>query len=234
MALRRDSSPPVSVIDALTQRLDVLERELTKIEQPGRRGFTVMNYLKQFDAPEGEIIINTEGDHIEATPTDPLVYWHQDRWNKLGGAQARPPTGRCNGGEVSIPSGSVTNAFGLLGSNTYELEFAEDFIEEPGDGEGLILNPGIYFIQTQSWWGQSGIATGLRRCTVNTSATMHDYLTIGWTDADSLSAAVYQPIFGVWINLGGQDHIKVYAQQLSGGGQDFAFDLQAWRLSDAP
>src|SRR5262245_7381783 len=147
MALRRGNAPQDEVA-AIQDRIALLERKVTSIEQPGARGLQVMDYEQQFDPAIGEMNIHHPGTHVVATPDAGVVYWHDEDWRMLpaGGW----PRASISNGEVFVVDHQDVNVFGVEpGSNGFFTVQSNGHVERPDDDDGLILHTGLWLLRLE-------------------------------------------------------------------------------------
>lgn len=76
MALRRKGSAPLSELDVLTDLISALQVEVKQLRQPGASSIQADRFDQTVDPPPWGMMLNWPGRHVEAAPTDTLVYYH--------------------------------------------------------------------------------------------------------------------------------------------------------------
>lgn len=88
MPLRRESVSPQDQVDALTKRIKELEQTVARLRQPGRSSIQVLDYTRQIEPIEGEVVVNHPGVHNPADATSPIVYFHDGTWYEVSSSIA--------------------------------------------------------------------------------------------------------------------------------------------------
>jgi hypothetical protein len=253
----RLSSAPQDTFDALTKEIDSLERQLRKLKQPGRISAQVLDYEKQIDPVEGEVAIHHPGQHSEASPDSPLVYWHDDQWNEIaaGSITLWPyASASVTGATVaSYPAfGGHTDIFlddGQQGSGngtvTTDISNGQGIFTVTGSpgNDGILRSSitGLYFVQGSVQWRSSGGLTGRFLASLGYglgfgSAGFWSGEGAAWRTRDTGDALVqsWNQIFQIYTGSPGSSFIANYSilvSQNSGATQTVDGDIRVWRIN---
>lgn len=92
MPRRRQSVAPQNEIEVLRNEIAQLRAQIQAMQQPGATTLQTIDKDKYIDPTHGEVNIHYPGDHVEAQPDDPIVYWHEgDAIVPQGWKGLRPP-----------------------------------------------------------------------------------------------------------------------------------------------
>lgn len=94
MPLRRKAVAPQTEYQVISERIERLENQVKSLRQPGPTTIQAGDYLQTGEPVPWETIINHPGDHVDAVPNAPIVYYHP--------------------GDTS-PTGTVAAGFKMLG-----------------------------------------------------------------------------------------------------------------------
>lgn len=164
---RRKSTAPINELGVLNERIATLEQKVKRLTEARSTSLQADSIDAVAEPAPWEVMVNHPGTHIDAEPTDPMVYYHPGQitplvtagWKRVG----VPPTPRIGSWcfashSFVLPNQNVitpTWTSALIASNLWPTDYE---VRSGGTSPIRILKNGIYLISAsitwQSSWGE--------------------------------------------------------------------------------